>query len=249
MKIKAVIIDDEKLARSRLKRMLSNFDNIDIAGEAENGREGLELIKGSNPDVIFLDINMPQLTGFEMLKKLEKSPYIIFTTAYDQYALQAFEENTVDYLMKPISDEKLERAVNKLEKMQDAGQSNIETIMNVLGSLEVKKNIFKRFSVKTGDRIFLIPDNEVYYFHAEDKHTFINTSEKSYIIDLTLKELEKRIDPEKFIRVHRGYIINIDSVKSIHQWYGGKLLVKLKNNVEITVSLNYVNDFKAKINL
>ena len=249
MKIKAVIIDDEKLARSRLKRMLSNFDNIDIAGEAENGREGLELIKGSNPDVIFLDINMPQLTGFEMLKKLEKSPYIIFTTAYDQYALQAFEENTVDYLMKPISDEKLERAVNKLEKMQDAGQSNIEEIMNVLGSLEVKKNIFKRFSVKTGDRIFLIPDNEVYYFHAEDKHTFINTSEKSYIIDLTLKELEKRIDPEKFIRVHRGYIINIDSVKSIHQWYGGKLLVKLKNNVEITVSLNYVNEFKAKINL
>ena len=151
--------------------------------------------------------------------------------------------------MKPISDEKLERAVRKLEKMQDTDQNNIETIMNVLGAINVKKNIFKRFSVKTGDRIFLIPDDEVYYFHAEDKHTFINTTDKSYIIDFTLKELERRVDPEKFLRVHRGYIINIDAVKSIHQWYGGKLLVKLKNGVEITVSLNYVNDFKAKINL
>lgn len=249
MKIRAVIIDDENLARARLKRMLSDYENIKIAGEAENGKEGIVLINDECPDVIFLDINMPGLSGFEMLDRLEKSPYVIFTTAYDRYALQAFEENTIDYLLKPISDKNLKRAVSKLEKFLHSGDRQEVNLRQLLGSIAKTREIIKRFSVKLGDRIFLIPDEDIFYFNAEDKHTFINTAEKSYIISFTLKELESMLDPEKFIRVHRAYIINIETVKSIHQWYGGKLLVKLKNGREITVSLNYINNFKTKINL
>ena len=249
IKIKAVIIDDEKLARTRLRRILSDYRSIEISGEAENGEEGISLINEKCPDVIFLDINMPGLSGFEMLDKLEKSPYVIFTTAYDQYALQAFEENTVDYLLKPISDKKLARAVSKLEKFLNSGDKQEVNIGQLLSSITRTKEIIKRFSVKLGDRIFLIPDDDIYYFNSEDKHTFLNTVDKSYIISFTLKELESKLDQEKFIRVHRAYIVNIEFIKSIHQWYSGKLLIKLKNGTEITVSLHYVNDFKTKINL
>jgi len=248
MKIKAIIIDDEKLARSRLKRLLSQFDNIEVTGEAQNGEEGLTLIGKSNPDVIFLDIKMPRLSGFEMLRDIEKSPYIIFTTAYDEYALKAFEENTVDYLLKPISEKKLSRAVAKLSAILQSGDKVTVDLEKLLKSIRDKKNILKRFSVKTGKRIFLIQVDEIFFFNSEDKYTFLNTVNKEFIISYTLKELETRLNPEKFIRVHRSYIVNLDHIQTIHKWFGGKLLLKLKNEREITVSRSYIDEFKRKIN-
>ena len=249
VEIQTIIIDDEKLARSRLKHMLSRYENIKIIGEAGSGEEGAELIHRLQPDVIFLDIKMPSLSGFEMLERLEKSPYVIFTTAYDEYALQAFEENTVDYLMKPISEEKLSRAISKLEKILQRHESVTINLKNLLKIIESKENMIKRFSVKLGDKIFLIPDDDICFFHSEEKYTFLHTAEKEHIVSLTLKELEKRLDPEKFLRVHRAYILNIEYIKSIHQWFGGKLLIKMKNNKEVTVSRTYVNRFKEKVNL
>ena len=248
MTISTIIIDDEKLARARLRRMLSRYENIKVIGEAKNGQEGLELIKSNHPAVIFLDIKMPMLSGFEMLKELDKSPYIIFTTAYDQYALQAFEENTVDYLLKPISDRKLSRAISKLSHILQRGDPINIDLARLLKSIDEKKKKIKLFSVKLADRIFLIPADEIYFFHAEDKYTFLNTAEKDFIISFTLKELEKRLDPEKFLRVHRAYIINLEHIKSIHSWFGGKLLVKMKNDKEILITRHYVKDFKERTN-
>lgn len=247
MKIRTIIIEDEKLARSRLRRMLTKYDNIEIIGEAQNGQEGLELIKNLQPDLIFLDIKMPLLSGFEMLTKLEKSPYIIFTTAYDQYALLAFEENTVDYLLKPISSEKLDRAIIKIDKILGKGTQLPYDLEKLLQSIKSKTDVIKRFSVKVGDRIFLIADQDIHFFHAEDKYTFLNTAKDSYIISFTLKELEEKLDQDLFHRVHRSFIINIEKIDSIHKWFGGKLQLKMKNGKEVVVSQNYASAFKQKI--
>ena len=249
IKIRALIIDDENLARSRLRRLLEKYENIEVVGEARNGQEALEIFEETEPNVLFLDIKMPRLSGFEMLKKLDSSPHVIFTTAFDEYALRAFEENALDYLLKPINDEKLKRAVSKLINIVQQGPSVPVDLKSLLESMERKKRTIKRFSVKVRDRFLLVPDSRINFFHSKDKYTFLNTEEKSYIIPFTLKELEKRLDLEKFIRVHRRYIVNIDNIVSIHRWFKGRLLLKIKGEKEIIVSQNYVDSFKKKIHL
>lgn len=249
MKIRAIIIEDEKLARSRLRRMLAQYENIEILGEAQNGQQGLELIEKHAPDLIFLDIKMPLLSGFEMLTKLEKSPYIVFTTAYDQYALQAFEENTIDYLLKPIAQAKLDRAIAKATQMIPMANPIPFDLEQLLKTISSKQRHLKRFSVKVGDRIFIVPDSEIYFFHAEDKYTFLNTAKADHIIPFTLKELEEKLDPDRFCRVHRSYIVNLEKIEAIHKWFGGKLQLKMKNGKEIMASQNYVNEFKQRIHL
>jgi len=251
MTIKTIIIDDERLARSRLFRLLKKHDNIEVMGEAEDGREAVELINKIHPDVIFLDIKMPIVSGFEMLERLDKSesPYVIFTTAYDNYALRAFEENTIDYLLKPVSEKKLERAVSKLKTLMQTGQSLSINFEKLIHDLKKQDALIRRFSVTVGDKILIIPEDKIQFIKAEDKYTFIHTDDKEYIIPFTLKELELRLDPEKFIRVHRSYIVNLGHIASIHRWFGGRLLLKMKKQQEITVSLSYSAAFKQKINL
>ncbi|MBN2245709.1 MAG: response regulator transcription factor [Candidatus Aminicenantes bacterium] len=251
MKIKALIVDDERLARSRLLRLLKKYDSIEIAGEASDGREAIDLMKATDPDVLFLDIKMPVLSGFEMLEKLDKSvsPHIIFTTAYDSYALRAFEENTIDYLLKPVSEKKLDRAVSKLKMFMQSGLSLPFNFEKLIDTLKQQDALIRRFSVTAGDRILIVPEDQIHFIKAEDKYTFIHTDDKEHIIPFTLKELEPRLDPEKFIRVHRAYIINLGQIASIHRWFGGRLLLKMKNQQEITVSLSYASAFKQKINM
>jgi DNA-binding LytR/AlgR family response regulator len=249
MRIRALIIDDEKLARLRLIRMLLRHEVIEIVGETGNSLEAGPLIEEVQPDVIFLDIRMPQLSGFDILKRLKKSPYIIFTTAYNEYALQAFEENTVDYLLKPISEEKLKRAISKILNIIQQGRPAGIDLEKLLRSLEKKDEIMRRFSVKIGDRIMIFADDKISYFHADDKYTFLHTEDKDFIIPFPLKELERKLDPEKFIRVHRAFIVNLENIASIHRWFGGRLLLKIKNRGEITVSAKYLKKFKEKIHL
>ncbi|MCP4725678.1 MAG: response regulator [bacterium] len=249
MKIRAIIIDDEKPARSRIKRLMSKFDGFELAGEAQNGEEGIELIEEIHPDVVFLDIKMPRLTGFEMLNRLEKPPYIVFITAYDKYALKAFEENTLDYLLKPVSEEDFSRAVSKISGVLHRNETVRIDYKNIVSAIEKNRNLIQRFSVKLGSKIFLVSASDVYFFHSEDKQTFLNTKDRDFIIPFTLKELEERLDPDSFSRVHRAYIVNINHVSSIHTWFGGRLMIKLKNDREVIVSRNYTAAFKEKINL
>ncbi len=249
MTIRAVIIDDEPLARKRLSRMLKDHPEIDIIGEADDGREGLALIAQTRPQIVFLDIRMPHVSGFEMLAELEQSPFVIFTTAYDEHALRAFEENAVDYLLKPIPRDALARAISKAERIIEGGGTTAAELARLRASLERADEVLRRFSVTAGNRIILIPDREVDYFHAEDKYTLLHTGDRSHIVPFTIKELEVKLDPDAFVRVHRSYIVNLDRVDSVQRWFGGRLMITLAGGSEIPVSRGYAGEFRRRINL
>ena len=247
--IRALIVDDEKPARLRLARLLHGYDDVRIIGEASSGLEALELIQRENPDLVFLDIRMPGLTGFDVLEKLEKSPYVVFTTAFDRYALRAFEENAVDYLLKPIGEKELSRAVEKMHRIMNSSGSFSGDIPGLIKKLVRDRTYLKRISVSSGDRIRIFPAERIHFFLAEDKFTFLAEKDGRHIVSFTLKELECKLDPERFVRVHRNCIVNLEMVASVHRWFGGRLLLKMKNGKEITVSRNHASRFREKINL
>ncbi|MBB6499204.1 LytR/AlgR family response regulator transcription factor [Pedobacter cryoconitis] len=214
-----LIIDDEELARQRLKRLLTPYECINIVGEAANGAEGLEQIERLNPDLIFLDIEMPVLNGFEMLGRLGKPPKVIFTTAYDQYAVKAFEEESVDYLLKPVEDERLAKAVNRLQSLQPGTDHPIPLDL-LLKQLQVKKEI-KTLTVKIGDRILLVKIQDLLYIEAEEKYVFLNTVDgKRNLTDFTITSLAEKL-PDQFVRINRGTIINSELIKEIRRGFNG----------------------------
>lgn len=249
MKIRVLIIDDEKLARARLRRMLQKYDDLEVVGETGDSLEASGLIAATAADAIFLDIRMPQRTGFEVLAELKNAPAVVFTTAHDEYALRAFEENTVDYLLKPVAEDKLDRAVAKIVRMLGAGRPGRIDLERLLEGLDRKDEIMRRVPVKVGDKIIIIPDDRILFFKAEEKYTFLHTEEAEHIVQPTLRELEARLDPVKFIRVHRSFIVNIEMIASIHRWFGGRLLIRTKKKQDITVGANYLAKFKDKLHL
>ncbi|MBN1939539.1 MAG: response regulator transcription factor [Candidatus Aminicenantes bacterium] len=249
MKIRVLIIDDEKLARVRLGRMLQKFEEVEIAGETGDSLKAAELIAAAEPDAVFLDIHMPHRTGFEVLRELAAPPAVVFTTAYDSYALQAFEENAVDYLLKPVAEEKLDRAVAKLVRMFRSGESSRADLQRLLKQIERKEEVMRRFPVKTGDKIVIVPEERIQFFKAEDKYTFLHTETEAHIVAQTLRELEMRLDPAKFLRIHRAYIVNLEMIISIHHWFGGRLLVRTRKKEDIAVGANFLAKFKEKLHL
>jgi two-component system LytT family response regulator len=213
-----LVIDDEPLARQRLKRLLKVHENIVILGEAANGAEGLQQIKDLNPDLIFLDIEMPVYNGFEMLSRLTNPPKVIFTTAYDQYAVKAFEEESVDYLLKPIEQERLAKAVMKLQNKQEpAYVIPLELLMKQLN----RKKEIKSLTVKIGDRIILVKLQELAFIDAEDKYVFLNTTDgKRHLTDFTLAALQDKL-PDEFVRISRSMIIHTELIKEIRKSFNG----------------------------
>lgn len=215
---KALIIDDELVARQRLKRLLKSHDNIDIIGEASNGSEALTQIETLNPDLIFLDIEMPVHNGFEVLKRLSRQPKVIFTTAYDQYAVKAFEAESLDYLLKPVEKERLAKSVQRLEQFQ---QENYQLPLEQLIQQLYPKKEIKSLTVKQGDRIVLIKLTELYYIDAEDKYVFLNTvNGKRHLTEYTLSGLEQKL-PQVFIRISKSVIINTEFIKEIRKSFNG----------------------------
>lgn len=228
MKFKAIIIEDEGLARERLKLLLhKNEDLIEILAEAANGIEGLKLINSLQPDLIFLDIQMPGLTGFEMLQQLNEIPLVIFTTAYDDYALQAFETNTIDYLLKPIAPERLEKAILKLQQRSKNKAQVNDQLLDLISQMSQPKTSF--IKVKTGSITKLVKLDKICYFQAEDKYTFLHTNDKKYILKDSLNELEKTL-PSQFKRIHRAHIINLDFIKEIVSLSGNKSIAIMRDN-------------------
>ncbi|EOR92566.1 two-component response regulator [Arcticibacter svalbardensis MN12-7] len=211
-----LIIDDEALARLRLKRLLADQSTISVIGEAANGAEGLKLIESLRPDLVFLDIEMPVLNGFEMLSRLSVPPKVIFTTAYDQYALKAFDEESVDYLLKPIEKERLAKAINRLQVHADY----TIPLDRLIRQLNVKKEI-KTLTVKIGDRILLVRLQELIYMEAEEKYVFLNQLDgKRHLTDFTLSALEAKL-PSHFVRISRSIIINSEQIKEIRKGFNG----------------------------
>ncbi|HEY5327851.1 MAG TPA: LytTR family transcriptional regulator DNA-binding domain-containing protein [Mucilaginibacter sp.] len=229
--LKTLIIDDEQLARRRLIRLLKPYNHIDIIGEAENGQDALEKIEKTLPDLIFLDIEMPVLNGFEMLGKLKHQPKVVFTTAYDQYAIKAFEEDSVDYLLKPVETERLEKTIKKLQQTQHQPTDYL-LIATLLKQFEVKKDI-KTLTVKIGDKILLIKLDNIIYIEAEDKYVFLHTTDgKKHLTDFTIGSLEEKL-PGQFVRIHRSCIISNDYIKEIRKGFNGAF-VFVMNNIDNT---------------
>jgi two-component system LytT family response regulator len=225
---KTLIIDDEQLARQRLKRLLKSFDEFEIIGEAVNGADGLEQIEHLKPELIFLDIEMPLLNGFEMLTKLRHQPKVVFTTAYDQYAIKAFEEDSVDYLLKPIETERLAKTVKRLQQTMQhpSAPLPLEALMK---QLMTKKEI-KTLTVKIGDKILLIKLDDIVYIEAEDKYVFLHTTDgKKHLTDFTISGLEEKL-PERFARIHRSTLINTDCIKEIRKGFNGALIFIMNNS-------------------
>ncbi|MBK0383763.1 response regulator transcription factor [Pedobacter sp. SD-b] len=229
MNITCIIIDDEELARQRLTRLLTPYKFIEIIAEASNGKEGLKLVEEMQPDMIFLDIEMPVMNGFEMLSKIKKQPKVIFTTAYDQYAIKAFEENSLDYLLKPIEKERLEKS---MEKLQETHKPMALPLQQLLNELKPKKEI-KTLTVKIGDKILLIALDRIVAIEAEDKYVFLHTEDGSkHLTDFTLSGLEEKL-PDDFCRIHRGVIINTNFIKEIRKSFNGALVFVMNNKEQI----------------
>ncbi|HOO75498.1 MAG: response regulator transcription factor [Thermotogae bacterium] len=247
MTIKSFIVEDEPHSLSRLKTLLLNFDEIDVIGEAGDGDTAVQKINELKPDLLFLDINIPGKNGLELLQFLSYEPMVIFVTAYEEYAIKAFEENAIDYILKPTTVERLEKSISKVLKNNKKVDENI---LNILNSIIHKDSYKKRFSIKDDDEILIIPEEDIYYFKAQDKYTFLCTKSREYYYDDSLKNLEETLDPEKFIRIHKSYIVSIDKITKLKKWFLRDFSIELtdENNTVLKVGRSYLPLLKEKLN-
>jgi DNA-binding LytR/AlgR family response regulator len=243
--MKAIIIDDEKLARMGLRHLLKLIPDVQVIAEATNGDEGIEAIVEHAPDLIFLDINMPEMTGFEMLAQLEQKPCIIFTTAHSEFALEAIRNDAIDYLLKPIDAADLLNAVDKVRKLTAAPQYDMTSLMKML---QPQQQFREKFLMKTGQKFFPVSLEDIAYFFAEDKNVFAVLHDgRKFIWDESLDKLEPQLDPNKMYRANRQFIISHRSVEVVHAWFKGKLKLMLKpvSAEEVIVSAEKANLFKS----
>ncbi|MDQ6663798.1 MAG: LytTR family DNA-binding domain-containing protein [Acidobacteriota bacterium] len=252
--MKAFLVDDEELAIRRLRRLLEER-GVEILGSAQDPVEAIARIEETRAAVLFLDIQMPGLNGFEMLERLHSDPLVVFTTAYDQYALQAFAVNSIDYLLKPVEAAPLDRALAKVERFL-AGSEPRPDLRKLLAELtragsSPAQAFPERISSRTGDRIEFLTLSQITHFFAKEKLTFAATEQKDYCVDYTLDELERKLDPAQFVRVHRAAVVNLAWVHELHAWFGGKMMARLKdaNRTDIGVSRERVRELKERLGI
>ncbi len=214
-KITAVIIDDETLGRQIVRKYLSAYDEFEIAAECSNGFEGVKKINELDPDIVFLDIQMPKLNGFEMLELLDKPPVIIFTTAYDQYAIQAFEVNAADYLLKPFSAERFDEALNKARLHYKNKSQRSGIVQGLIRHNQESAEYLERIVVKDGPKIHIIPVDSISYIEAQDDYVMIHSKEGNLLKQKTMKYFEEHLPPDDFLRIHRSYIAAVTHIKKI----------------------------------
>lgn len=243
-RITAIIIDDETLARELVKKYAGHHPIVEVISECSNGFEAIIKINESKPDIIFLDIQMPKINGFEMLELLENPPIIIFTTAYDQYALKAFEVNAVDYLLKPFSQERFDEALNKAFSYLE-NKSLQEHKLKELVKLNDQKNDFiERIVVKDGQNISIIPLDNVRYLEAQDDYVMIHTLQKKYLKQKTMRYFEEHLNPKDFIRIHRSFIAAIKQIKKIELAEKETYQVVLEDKKTLPLSRSGYNKLK-----
>lgn len=214
-KISAIIIDDETLARELIKKYISHHQNIEIISECSNGFDAIKKINEKKPDLIFLDIQMPKINGFEMLELLENPPVIIFTTAYDHYALKAFEVNAVDYLLKPFSQERFDEAVDKAFTYLENKSLQESKIKELVKINDQRNDFLERIVVKDSQDISIIPLENIRWLEAQDDYVMIHTLQKKYLKQKTMRYFEEHLNPKDFIRIHRSFIVALKEIKKI----------------------------------
>lgn len=243
MKIKTLIIDDEPLARDRVKRFLRDESDIRIIGECGNGKEAVAAIKEQKPDLVFLDIQMPEKNGFEVVKALDEKtmPAVIFVTAYDQYALQAFDVHALDYLLKPFNRERLHKAVSHArDHIETKRIGNLdERLASLIADLKSEKKYLERLVVKSVGRVFFLKVDEIDWIEAAGNYVKLHAGRESHMVRETMNGIEGKLDPDKFLRIHRSTVVNIDRIKELHPMFSGDYAVILRNGTELALSRNY----------
>lgn len=235
-KIKALIIDDEELGRKIIREFLSAHPEVEICAECADAFAALEAVEKYRPDLLFLDVQMPEVNGFELLDMLTNIPLVIFSTAYDKYALKAFEVNAVDYLLKPFDQERFSTALDRVKGLIRLQQDEAEKIRALIRHFQPDKQYLDRILVKKSGKILILGLADVFWIEAVGDYVNFHTKDDSFLILQTLKELEARLDPNSFVRVHRSSIINLEAIKEIVQWTKGRWKVHLKGDHSIMIS-------------
>lgn len=258
--LRAYLVDDEPLALQRLERLLRAMPGVEVVGSATDPAVALQFLSASEVDVLLLDIQMPGLNGFELLARLPAQPLVIFTTAYDQYALKAFEVNSIDYLLKPVELSQLDRALRKLARLRNTAQATeLQARLPALAAqLAVQLNAhaaeadsFERLHARVGDRVLFFELAQITHFFAADRLTYLAVGAKKYLVDYSLTELEEKLRGRGFARIHRATLVNLALVNEAHRWFGGRMRLRLKDpdHTELTVARDQVKGLKERLGL
>ncbi|MBX2944790.1 MAG: response regulator transcription factor [Cyclobacteriaceae bacterium] len=246
MNITCLIIDDEQLARELLREYIEQMPNISIVGEASKGKDAVDLIDQLKPDLIFLDVQMPGMTGFDVLDEITHDPHVIFTTAYDQYAIRAFEKNAVDYLLKPIDQERFQLAIKRAVERMKLEQNNVgELLRNI--KTENKTSYDSHIFVQKSEKLINLPVEEIMFLEASGDYTILTTKNDQFVSSSGIGKLEEILNPETFIRVHRSTIININFLKEIEKHFNGGMIVKMQSGKSFPVSRTYAKLIRKKV--
>lgn len=242
--MRIVIIDDEPLARDLIKSFLQDFPQMEIVGECSDGFQGLKAIQDTKPDMVFLDVQMPKITGFEMLELMDHPPMIVFTTAYNEYAIKAFEMNAVDYLLKPFSKDRFKQALEKVvdsKQRREQVDKNLQNLQNE--TVHIKEHL-QRVVVKTGHKIQVLPISEINYLEAQDDYVMIYTPTGKFLKQQTMKYFDQVLDPTLFVRIHRSYIVNVNQIAQLEQYEKESYKLLLKDKVALPVSKSGYSELK-----
>ncbi len=241
--IRVLIVDDEPLARGVLREMLQADPEVTIVGECANGKEAVKAIQELAPEVLFLDIQMPELGGFEVLDALDEgqAPHLIFVTAYDQYAVRAFEVHALDYILKPFDRERFQASWQraKVQVLRERNGKVEQKILSLLEDLKAGTKYLERLVIKSSGRIYFLETNEIDWIQAEGNYVSVHTGKKSHLLRETITGLENQLDPKKFLRIHRSAIVRIDRIKELQPWFHGEYHIILHDGTQLTLSRNY----------
>jgi two-component system LytT family response regulator len=246
MKIKCVIVDDEELARQLLTEYLGEYDNIEIVAECGSGRDAIRKIDQLKADLVFLDVQMPGIDGFDVLENIESDPFIIFCTAYDKYAIKAFEKNTIDYLLKPLDKSRFDQAISRATERISNNESNFIHILEDLSSKEVpgfSNNLF----VQKSEKLVNLPVQNIVHLEASKDYTIISTKSEQFVSSTGISKLAEKLDPEIFIRIHRSTIINLQKLTEIEKFGSGNLAAHMENGKTFAISRSYAKSIRERI--
>jgi len=237
--MRTVLIDDERLAREELKNLLKDFPEIEIIGECPNGKEGIKMINQEKPDLIFLDIQMPEINGFELLEQIDHCPFVIFVTAYDEFAIKAFDVNAMDYLLKPVDPVRLQETISKVSK--------------IIPKEEIKKSDIlgesDRIFIKDGEKCWFVDLSDIRMFESEGNYVKVHFEKFRPLILRSLNSLEDKLDDKLFFRANRKYIVNLKKISNIENWFNGGLQVELNEGEKIEISRRQAIKFKDKMSI
>jgi two-component system LytT family response regulator len=251
-KIKIIIVDDEPLARKRVSQLLGREPDAEIVAECADGLAAISAIGAHQPDLIFLDVEMPEVSGFDVLRSLDANrlPEVIFVTAFDQYTIQAFDAHAVDYLLKPFGEDRfrqaMQRARRRLRRSEAAPQHDAARLLRLIDHFETKKAFVERLIVGHNNRLILLLVGEVDWIETYGNYLKIHAGKKTYLLRETMNDLASRVDPEKFLRIHRATLVNLDRIRELHPMFGGLYRIILKDGTELTLSRNYRKSFLDK---